>query len=53
MNISLSEEGKKMSFKEFKDTFGKHFEARPKLDIKKEYERLTGRAVRSTTKKAK
>ena len=43
MNISLTEEGKKMPFSEYKKRFGKFYS--PKDDIKADYERLTGRKV--------
>ena len=45
MNISLTEEGKNMSFKEFAKMFGKHFEAYNSPDIKKTYTELTGKKV--------
>lgn len=55
MNISLTPSGAKMSFKEFEKTFGKYYAAKPKIDIKSEYERLTGRKVdnKSASKESK
>jgi len=49
MNISLSKEGKRMSFKKFVEIFGKHFKAVREPDRQKQIERvyteLTGRKV--------
>ena len=55
MNISLTPKGAKMSFTDFKKTFGKYFVAKPKMDINAEYERLTGKKVddRSAPKESK
>jgi hypothetical protein len=46
MNISLTEEGKKMSFKAFVKMFGKHFET--DQEAAKKFTELTGKKVGST-----
>jgi hypothetical protein len=51
MNISLTEHGKKMSFKEFADMFGKHFKSNQEMELK--YTELTGRKVEYTGTKLK
>ena len=43
MNISLTEEGKKMSFKAFAKMFGKHFET--SQEAAKKFTELTGKKV--------
>jgi hypothetical protein len=55
MNISLSEEGKQMSFKVFVDTFGKHFKtfADPEKEMKSKYVELTGKDVNVRAKRKK
>lgn len=56
MNISLSEKGKKMSFKMFVNTFGKHFNSsNPEKEMKEKYTELTGKKVesKSSSKKSK
>jgi len=55
MNISLSEEGKKMSFKMFVKAFGKHFNSFPDPDkeMKSKYTELTGKSVNVSTKRKK
>lgn len=55
--ISLSKEGKRMSFDKFKETFAHAFNEAEKREglVESEYERLTGRKVgdTGTSKKAK
>ena len=54
MNISLSEKGKKMSFKMFVKTFGKHFNshnAEKEMELK--YTELTGKKVVNDSAKHK
>ena len=57
MNISLSDKGKTMGFKQFVNTFGKHFGSlREPLRTKKieeVYTELTGRKVGNTGTKRK
>jgi len=53
MNISLSEEGKNMSFKEFAKVFGKHFNVHSSPDIEKTYTELTGKKVGNSGSKRK
>ena len=54
MNISLSEKGRKMSFKMFADVFGKHFNSRnPQKEMELKYTELTGRKVDTGAKRKK
>lgn len=57
MNISLSKEGKKMGFKEFVKTFGKHFKSLPdslrQAKMEKVYTQLTGKKVTKQSGKSK
>ena len=55
MNISLSDKGKKMSFKMFVDVFGKHFNSYPdpESEMKLKYTELTGKKVGDTGTKRK
>ena len=55
MNISLSEEGKKMSFKAFVKTFGKHFITYqdPDKEMESVYTELTGKKVGNVSTKRK
>lgn len=55
MNISLTEEGKQMSFKMFVESFGKHFKtfADPDKEMKLKYTELTGKNVNVRAKRKK
>lgn len=48
MNISLSDEGKKMSFKAFVKMFGKHFKTFSEKELETVYTELTGKKVGRT-----
>ena len=49
MNLTLSEEGKKLGFKEFVKVFGKHFKSFPQpqrdAEMQKKWTQLTGKKL--------